>query len=200
MQCRVVRQYRLARWAQKRRTFHRMPKLTHFTVTQNMKQIMHIFSRLKPSGKCTCHVPKNVTTLYLYQWADSSGRAKAWVCSRSLAGIAGSNPAGECCEWCVLSDRSMRRANDLSRRVMPSVVCLSVISKPQRWGAVDPLKKVILINSDLFPYTAWRGLSLQHWRGVIHVPLYYRVNPNILSPVGDAVPGYGCGSPNHTCI
>ena len=34
----------------------------------------------------------------------------------------------------------------------------------------------------------------------LHVPLYYRVNPNILSPVGDAVPGYGCRSPNHTCI
>ena len=35
---------------------------------------------------------------------------------------------------------------------------------------------------------------------IIHVPLYYRVNPNILSLVGDALPGYGCGSPNHTCI
>jgi len=34
----------------------------------------------------------------------------------------------------------------------------------------------------------------------IHVPLYYRVNPNILSLVGDALPAYGCGSPNHTSI
>ena len=33
-------------------------------------------------------------------------RSKAWVCGRSLAGIAGSNPAGsmdECCECCVFS-------------------------------------------------------------------------------------------------
>jgi len=37
-------------------------------------------------------------------------------------------------------------------------------------------------------------------RSIIHVPLYYHVNPNILSLVGDALPGYGCGSPNHRCI
>ena len=34
-------------------------------------------------------------------------RSKAWVCSSSLAGIAGSNPAAACmyvsCECCVLS-------------------------------------------------------------------------------------------------
>ena len=31
----------------------------------------------------------------------------------------------------------------------------------------------------------------------LHDPLYYRVNPDILSLVGDPLPGNGCGSPNH---
>ena len=37
-------------------------------------------------------------------------RSKAWVCNRSPAGIAGSNPAGGmdvCCECCVLSGRGL---------------------------------------------------------------------------------------------
>jgi len=39
-----------------------------------------------------------------------SSRSRAWVCSRSLAGIAGSNPAGDmeaCRECCVLSGRDL---------------------------------------------------------------------------------------------
>jgi hypothetical protein len=39
-----------------------------------------------------------------------AGLSKAWVCGRSLAGIAGSNLAGSmdvCCECCVLSDRGL---------------------------------------------------------------------------------------------
>ena len=35
---------------------------------------------------------------------------------------------------------------------------------------------------------------------IIHVLFYYRVNPDILSPVGDRLPGNGRGSRNHTCI
>ena len=58
-------------------------------------------------------------------------RLKAWVCGRSLAGIADSNPAPEtwaslCCEV-----DSPRRAGRTSRGVLPNVVCLSVIMKPQ---------------------------------------------------------------------
>ena len=34
----------------------------------------------------------------------------------------------------------------------------------------------------------------------LHDHPYYRVNPDILSLVGDPLPGNGCGSPNHTCI
>ena len=58
---------------------------------------------------------------------------------RSLAEIAGSNPAGGmdvCLLWmlCVARYRSLRRADPSSRGVLRSVVCLSVISKPQQWG------------------------------------------------------------------
>jgi len=39
-----------------------------------------------------------------------AARPKAWFYGRSLAGIAGSNPAGSmdfCCECCVLSDKGL---------------------------------------------------------------------------------------------
>ena len=39
-----------------------------------------------------------------------AARTKAWVCDRSPAEIAGSNPAGDmdvCCECCVLSSRGL---------------------------------------------------------------------------------------------
>ena len=57
-----------------------------------------------------------------------AARSKAWVCGRSLAGIAGSNPAGGmdmslvsvvCCQ------RSLRQADHSSRGVLPSVACLT---------------------------------------------------------------------------
>ena len=32
-----------------------------------------------------------------------AARSKAWVCGRLLPGTGGSNPAGFCCEFCVLS-------------------------------------------------------------------------------------------------
>ena len=39
-----------------------------------------------------------------------AARSNMWVCGRSLAGIAGSNPTGGidvCCECCVLSGRGL---------------------------------------------------------------------------------------------
>ena len=40
-----------------------------------------------------------------------AGRSKAWVCSRSLAGISGSNPTGArmsvCCECYVFSGKGL---------------------------------------------------------------------------------------------
>jgi hypothetical protein len=64
-------------------------------------------------------------------------RSKAWVCGRTLAGVAGSNPAGghrclSLVKCCVLSGRSLRRADHSSRAVLPSVVCLSAIVKPRQ--------------------------------------------------------------------
>jgi hypothetical protein len=62
-----------------------------------------------------------------------AARSKAWVCGRSLAGIADSNPAGDmdvCLLWvlCVFSYKSLRRVDHSSRGVLPSVVCVSVWS------------------------------------------------------------------------
>jgi hypothetical protein len=61
---------------------------------------------------------------------------EAWVCGCSLAGIAGSNPAGVM-DICLLSalcvvvrSRSLRGADHSSRGILLSVVCLSVIAKP----------------------------------------------------------------------
>jgi len=83
------------------------------------------------------------------QWpvAVAAG-SKAWVYGLSLAGIANSNPAGSM-NVCVLSVlsvvrwRSLRRADHLSRGVLPSVVCLNVIEVPHgggldSLGAVEP--------------------------------------------------------------
>jgi len=57
-------------------------------------------------------------------------RSKAWVCCRSIAGIAGSNPAegmfvysDDCC---VLSGRGLRRFDLSSIGFLPIVVCQSV--------------------------------------------------------------------------
>jgi hypothetical protein len=64
-----------------------------------------------------------------------AAQSKTLVCGHSLAGIVGSNPAGA---WiyllpvsCVIRYRSLRRADHSSRGVLPSVVCLNVIMKPQ---------------------------------------------------------------------
>jgi len=51
-------------------------------------------------------------------------RSKAWVCGASLAGIAGSNPAGGMDVsllrmLCVVRQRSLRRADNSSRGVLP---------------------------------------------------------------------------------
>ena len=61
-------------------------------------------------------------------------RSKAWVCGRSLAGIMGSNPAGDvdvCRECCVLSGRGLcDGADPLSRGVLPRTsVSLSVVRR-----------------------------------------------------------------------
>ena len=67
-----------------------------------------------------------------------AARSKAWVCDRSLAANAGSNPAGgmDACLFrvlCVVRERSVRRVDHSSRGVLPNVVCrLRVIVKPRK--------------------------------------------------------------------
>jgi hypothetical protein len=67
--------------------------------------------------------------------------SKAWVCGRSLAGIAGSNPASGvdvCLLWlfCSLKWMSLCQADHSSRGVLPTVVCLecdreaSIMTRP----------------------------------------------------------------------
>jgi hypothetical protein len=76
--------------------------------------------------------------------AYPSGRTvQVRVWGSSLTGIWGSNPAGGmdvCLLWvlCVVRYRSLWRVEHLSR-VLQSVVRLSVVSKPQQWGDLDPL-------------------------------------------------------------
>jgi hypothetical protein len=54
-----------------------------------------------------------------------TARTKVWVCLSSIAGTAGSSPAGGidiCLLWvlCVARKRSLRRANHSSRGVLPN--------------------------------------------------------------------------------
>jgi len=65
-----------------------------------------------------------------------AARSKVWVCDRSLAGIAGSNRTGGMdvcllCVLCVVRKRSLLRADQSSRGVPPSVVCVSLSVKPR---------------------------------------------------------------------
>jgi hypothetical protein len=68
-------------------------------------------------------------------------RSQAGVCGSPLAGIAVSNPAGGMdvsCECCVLSGRGLCDGPITRPGVLPSVVCLSGISKPRQGGALRP--------------------------------------------------------------
>jgi len=67
--------------------------------------------------------------------ADPSGCAVKGMGLWQLAGIVGSNPYGSmdvCVLWmlCVVMSMSLHYANQFSRRVLPSVIFLSVIVKP----------------------------------------------------------------------
>jgi hypothetical protein len=62
--------------------------------------------------------------------------SKAWVCGHSLTCTVGSNPTGGrdvCLLWvlCVVRYRSLHLTYYLSRGILQSVTCLSVIMKPR---------------------------------------------------------------------
>jgi hypothetical protein len=82
-----------------------------------------------------------------------AAQTKAWVCGRSLAGIAGSNPAGGidglsvvnvvCCQVEV----SATRCSLVQRGPTDCGVCLSVMDKPRDpLRAVAPLEKNSHVN------------------------------------------------------
>ena len=84
-----------------------------------------------------------------------AAQAKAWVCGRSLAGIAGRIPPAErifvCCECCVLSGRGLPRADHSSRKVLPSVCvteCDQWIGKEVTLRMNDKRKK---IDKEMYP-------------------------------------------------
>jgi hypothetical protein len=74
-------------------------------------------------------------------------RSKAWISILSLFGIAGSNRVGgwisSCCDCCVLSSRGLYVGLiTRPRGVLPIVVCLSMIVKPQQRVDLGPLRIV----------------------------------------------------------
>jgi hypothetical protein len=63
-----------------------------------------------------------------------AARSMAWFCSRSLAGIVGSNPAGGmdvCCECCVLSGRGL---------------CVGLITRPEDSYRVRCIYLTVIMN------------------------------------------------------
>jgi hypothetical protein len=97
----------------------------------------------KRNGRCLvvyCIILLSASKIYL---ADPGGRTKAWFCGRSLARIAGSNPTRgmDVCLFLVMCvvTVSLQRADHSYKRVLPSMVCLSVIEEPRR-GGLGPLR------------------------------------------------------------
>jgi hypothetical protein len=88
-----------------------------------------------------------------------NARSKAWVCRRWLA---------VCLLWvlCVVKQRSLRRADPSSRGVLPRVVCLCVIPKPQQWGSLGPNGAVATQEKKNYRITGKRQLKLM-WKGLV---------------------------------
>jgi len=101
-------------------------KLNYALTAANATASIHLGTLAQESVKRVyCHLPRTIPV---------AARSKAWDCSRSLAGIVGSNPAGIIDAslmgvLCVVREVSLRRADHSSRGVLPSVACLSVITK-----------------------------------------------------------------------
>jgi hypothetical protein len=98
----------------------------------------------KPYNRCTAHVEcknkYNTSNNYLKMPIPVAERSKAWVCSRSPAGIAGSNPAEGmdiCLLWvlCVCQVEISGTGWSLVQRSPTDCdASLRVISEPQEWG------------------------------------------------------------------
>jgi len=104
--------------------------------------------------------------------------SKAWVYSRSPAGVAGSNPTGvwtsvfcEC--WVLCRLRKVRRVDPLSRGFLP--VCLSVISKLQQWAGLSLRSKLSNTTCKIIGIKALKGSVL-----FLHLPLSFSFDPPAL--------------------
>jgi hypothetical protein len=81
------------------------------------------------------------------------------------------------CECCVLSDRGLCDGGPSSRGVLPSVVCLKCDSEASKWGglgpqgAVEPLKKNILVKLRNSSNHEWRGniwkTNCRRWNRIV---------------------------------
>jgi hypothetical protein len=92
------------------------------------------------------HLLADITLLdRMDQIVDSCGRAVHGVGMRRLTcserGFESRRGMDVCLWWllCVVREKSLPLADHSSEAVLRSVVCLSVISKPQKWGGPGPL-------------------------------------------------------------
>jgi len=88
-------------------------------------------------------------------------RSKTWVCSRSLAGIAGSNSDSGMdlslvsVVWCQV-ERPLRKAYHSSTGVLPSLICLpkceletAITRRPRSTRPLQPWTKKNIISTDV---------------------------------------------------
>jgi len=76
----------------------------------------------------------------MYVQIPMAVRSTAWFCGSSLGGIVVSNSVyvSLLCVLCIIREWSPRRSEHSPRGFLPSVVCLSVISKYQNREALGP--------------------------------------------------------------
>ena len=72
------------------------------------------------------------------------------------------------CECCVAGQWSLPRANHLSRGVLASVLCLSVIAEPQKWSP-DPLGLSSHVKKIYFPCMFNASCRHNYWVYVMWV-------------------------------
>ena len=133
-------------------------------------------------------------------------RLKAWVWSQSLAGIVVSNSTGEMEVYllrflCVIRKKSLRRANQSSRGVMPSMVCpVSMIAKPCKGkplsgiGSKSGIKKCVPFWNFLAQrVTLWRT-RVQIYFHLVHIAhqtrTFFLSNHNLFSDSNYEAPHY----------
>jgi hypothetical protein len=90
-----------------------------------MEFILVLYSFSTRTLPTLCTSSNNISQEIQFTPFPVAERSKAMVCGRSLADVAGYNPAGGmdvCLLWVLCRRRSLRRADPLSRGVLPTVV------------------------------------------------------------------------------